>query len=75
MPYINAIVTGLRIAQDTGERIDETLPREVFNETRLHVGNGVFGGPGGCRVRAVDAAVDTAGPEASVHIAIVGPEP
>ena len=57
------------------KRIDETLPREVLNETRLHVGNGVFGGHGGCRVRAVDAAVDAAGPETAVDIAIVGPEP
>lgn len=75
MPDISVIVTGLRIARDVGERIDETLPREVLNETRFHVGNGVFSSLSGCRVRAVDTAVDTAGPEAAVDIAIVGPEP
>ena len=76
MPDISAIVTGLRIARDTRERRDETLPREVLNETRLHVGNGVFGGPGGCSVGAVNAAIEFAAVTVAVDaVDFVGPEP
>jgi hypothetical protein len=58
------------------KRIDETLPREVFNETRLHVGNGVFGGHGGRSVGAVNAAIDLAAVTFAVDsVDLVGPEP